>query len=116
MSKSRISRVGKSGRFASKNEVKRAANAPLEQRGSINLRIEGRTRELIDAAASALGKTRTEFMVETARKAAVDVLLDECLFALDDSRYDDFVAVLDSPPEPGPRLQALMRRVPAWKS
>jgi Uncharacterized protein conserved in bacteria len=116
MSKAPVSKASKSDRFAPKQKVKRAANAPLEQRGSINLRIEGRTRELIDAAAAALGKTRTEFMVETARKAAVDVLLDERLFALDNSRYDDFVAVLDAPPEPGPRLQALMRRVPAWKS
>ena len=36
-------------------------------KGSINLRIEARTRELIDQAASTLGKTRTEFMIDVAR-------------------------------------------------
>lgn len=116
MNKKHGSIVKKSEAAARKGAGGRVANAAVEQRGSVNLRIEGRTRELIDAAASALGKTRTEFMVETARRAAIDVLLDERLFALDNSRYDDFVATLDSPPEPGARLRALMRRTPAWKS
>jgi len=35
---------------------------------SINLRIEANTRQLIDEAASILGKTRTEFMIESARR------------------------------------------------
>ena len=40
-----------------------AARAPAAgAKGSINLRIEASTRRLIDDAAAALGKTRTEFM------------------------------------------------------
>lgn len=84
-------------------------------KGSINLRIEGPTRQLIDEAASILGKTRTEFMVDSARKAAVDVLLDQRLFTLDPERFDAFVHLLDHPPPPGPKLRALMRRKPAWE-
>jgi uncharacterized protein (DUF1778 family) len=82
---------------------------------SINLRIETHTRQLIDEAAAILGKTRTEFMIESARQQAIDVLLDQRLFVLDADRYDAFVDALDNPPAPGPKLQALLRRVPAWR-
>ena len=83
-------------------------------RGSINLRIETRTRRLIDEAAATFGKTRTEFMIESARRQAIDVLLDRQLFTLDAQSYDAFMHALDSPPAPGPKLEALLRRVPAW--
>lgn len=86
-----------------------------DSKGAINLRIEARTRQLIDEAAAILGKTRTEFMVESARQQAVDVLLDQRLFALDNKRFDAFVKVLDNPPAPGPKLRALLRRTPAWQ-
>ncbi len=85
------------------------------QKGSINLRIEAGTRQLIDEAAAALGKTRTEFMVESARREAIDVLLDKRLFALDSGRYDAFMQALDNPPAPGPRLRSLLARKPAWQ-
>jgi uncharacterized protein (DUF1778 family) len=89
--------------------------APFDAKGSISLRIEPATRRLIDDAAALLGKTRTEFMVETARRQAIDVMLDQRLFALDPSGHDAFVAALDNPPAPGPKLRALLRRAPAWK-
>ncbi|MBV9883897.1 MAG: DUF1778 domain-containing protein [Sphingomonadaceae bacterium] len=93
-----------------------AASSVPDTKGSINLRIESGTRELIDEAAALLGKTRTEFMVESARTLAIDVLLDQRLFVLDGGRYDVFVHALDNPPAPGPRLRALLRRAPAWQS
>lgn len=86
-----------------------------ETKGSINLRIEAHTRQLIDDAAAILGKTRTEFMVDSARRSAIDVLLDQRLFVLDAERYDAFVRALDNPPAPGPKLRALLRRAPAWE-
>jgi uncharacterized protein (DUF1778 family) len=93
--------------------VERASAA--DTKGSINLRIETQTRQLIDDAAAILGKTRTEFMVESARRQAIDVLLDQRLFVLDPERYDAFLDALDNPPAPGPKLRSLLRRVPAWQ-
>ena len=90
-------------------------SSDTETKGSINLRIETHTRQLIDDAAAVLGKTRTEFMVESARRQAVDVLLDQRLFVLDPERYDAFLHALDNPPAPGPKLKSLLRRVPAWR-
>jgi uncharacterized protein (DUF1778 family) len=86
-----------------------------DAKGSINLRIETQTRRLIDDAAAILGKTRTEFMVESARKTAIDVLLDQRLFVLNPERYDAFLHALDNPPAPGPKLRSLLRRRPAWE-
>jgi uncharacterized protein (DUF1778 family) len=86
-----------------------------ETKGSINLRIDAHTRHIIDDAAAILGKTRTEFMIESARREAIDVLLDQRLFVFDPERYDAFMHALDNPPAPGPKLRALLRRVPAWQ-
>lgn len=87
-----------------------------ETKASINLRIESHTRQLIDDAAAILGKTRTEFMIDSARSLAIDVLLDQRLFVLDSDRHDAFIHALDNPPAPGPKLRALLRRVPAWET
>ena len=92
-----------------------AAPSATETKGSINLRIETNTRQLIDDAAAILGKTRTEFMVESARRQAIDVLLDQRLFVRDPERYDAFMQALDNPPAPGPKLRSLLRRIPAWQ-
>lgn len=89
--------------------------AAPEAKGSINLRIEAQTRQLIDDAAAILGKTRTEFMIDSARREAIDVLLDQRLFVLDAERYDAFMHALDHPPAPGPKLRTLLRRVPSWQ-
>jgi uncharacterized protein (DUF1778 family) len=88
----------------------------LETKGSINLRIGAQTRRLIDDAAAVLGKTRTEFMLDSARQTAMDVLLDQRLFVLGNAAHDSFVAALDNPPEPGPKLRALLQRRPAWRA
>ncbi|ANW05984.1 DUF1778 domain-containing protein [Bradyrhizobium icense] len=93
-----------------------AERSPIvDTKGSINLRIEANTRQLIDDAAAILGKTRTEFMIETARRQAIDVVLDQRLFVLNSERYDVFVHALDNPPAPGPKLRSLLRRVPVWR-
>jgi uncharacterized protein (DUF1778 family) len=84
-------------------------------RASINLRIEPEARRLIDEAAAALGKTRTEFMIDSARREAIDVLLDRRLFTLADADFDAFAKSLDAAPAPDAKLRALMSRVPAWR-
>lgn len=84
-------------------------------KGAINLRIEARTRQIIDDAAAVLGKTRTEFMIDSARTEAINVLLDQRLFVLEAEAYSGFAEALDNPPTAGPALTALMRRTPAWR-
>jgi uncharacterized protein (DUF1778 family) len=102
-------------RFGNASVAVAERSSTADTKGSINLRIEANTRQLIDDAAAILGKTRTEFMIETARRQAIDVLLDQRLFVLDAKRYDAFVHALDNPPAPGPKLRSLLRRAPAWR-
>jgi uncharacterized protein (DUF1778 family) len=96
------------------NSPVRGRPSGAETKGSINLRIEAHTRQLIDDAATILGKTRTEFMIESARQMAVDVLLDQRLFTLDPERYDAFLRALNDAPPPGPKLRKLLHRTPLW--
>jgi uncharacterized protein (DUF1778 family) len=50
------------------------------KRQSLNLRIKAEERGLIDRAATTLGKNRTDFMLDAARRAAEDALLDRTIF------------------------------------
>jgi uncharacterized protein (DUF1778 family) len=82
---------------------------------TIHIRAPRKTKELIEAAASSLGKSLSEFTLESARKQAVDVLLDQRLFVLDSEQYAAFVHALDNPPPAGAKLKALMKRRPLWQ-
>ena len=85
------------------------------ERISINLRTDATSRDLIDRAAEALGKNRSEFMLAAARREATAVLLDRRLFQLDDSAYRRFTAALDAPPAENPRLRRLLRTRAPWE-
>ena len=66
---------------------------------AINLRALPEQRELIDQAAKVLGKNRSDFMLEAACERAQSVMLDQLHFALDQSKFSDFVALLDAQPQ-----------------
>jgi uncharacterized protein (DUF1778 family) len=82
---------------------------------TINVRVSTTWRDLVDNAASVLGKTRTDFIVEAARRQATDVLLDQRLFALDDGQYRAFLRTLEDPPPPNERLKRLMTGKSPWE-
>jgi uncharacterized protein (DUF1778 family) len=88
---------------------------PAQRRDTtINLRLPGRVRELIDTAAAASGTTRTEFMIESARRRAIDVMLDQRLLVLEADDWKAFNRALDDPPLPNDKLRSLMARKPPW--
>jgi uncharacterized protein (DUF1778 family) len=91
-----------------------AATATPE-RISINLRTDATSRDLIDRAAEALGKNRSEFMLEAARREATAVLLDRRLFLLDDRAFRRFTAALDAAPAENPRLRRLLHTRAPWE-
>lgn len=90
-------------------------NKPLNRDVTINIRTRATTRALIDRAAEARGKTRSEFMLEASRAAAEEALLDRRLFLLDDTQWDAFQKALDAPPRPHPRLERLLREPSAFE-
>lgn len=83
---------------------------------NLHIRATARTKHLIDTAATAVGKTLSEFVLDSARQRAIDVLLDQRLFVLDHERYGAFISALDSPPPAGAKLKALMKRKPLWQT
>ena len=82
---------------------------------TINLRASPEQKALIDRAAAVLGKSRTEFMLESARDAAENALLDRRLFLLDEAQYTEFADALDAPVEPGDELRRLLATPPPWE-
>lgn len=87
----------------------------VPERITINLRTDATSRDLIDRAAEALGKNRSEFMLEAARREATAVLLDRRLFLVDDRAFRRFTAALDAPPAENPRLRRLLRTPAPWE-
>ena len=81
---------------------------------AINLRAKPEQRDLIDQAAAALGKNRSDFMLEAACERARSVLLDQVFFQLDEQRFSVFLERLDAPPEPNEGLKRLMAVRPPW--
>ena len=98
-------------------ERRKARTRPQRVRSETNIHIRAtqQIKQLIDTAAVSLGKTRSEFMLDSARQRAIDVLLDQRLFVLEPAKYDAFISALDNPPPAGAKLKALMRRKPLWQ-
>jgi uncharacterized protein (DUF1778 family) len=82
---------------------------------AVNLRIRSDIRSLIDRAAKAYGKTRSDFMIDAARRAAEDALLDQTLVRVDQQTYDYFLSILDQPPG-GKGFDRLMKANKPWKN
>jgi len=83
---------------------------------AINLRAMPEQRDLIDHAASVLGKNRSDFMLEAACERAQSVLLDQVFFRLDAEKFEQFSAMLDAPPKPNPGLERLMAVKAPWNA
>lgn len=85
-------------------------------RDTLNLRIPPAERNLIDRAAESAGKTRTDFILEAARRAAEEALLDRALLVVSPEAYSEFLKRLDQPAQPNERLQRTMRGQVPWKA
>lgn len=92
-----------------------AAQATNGKRETLNIRIKSELRGLIDRAARAQGKTRTDFVLEAARLAAEEALADRALILVDPDAYSAFLDRLEKPPQPNERLRTTMRTAPPWE-
>ncbi len=87
---------------------------PEVKRETLNIRIKPEVRDLIDRAAKSRGKNRTDFILDSARLAAENTLLDQVIMAADPAAYDQFLVRLDMPPHPNERLCKTMRTPAPW--
>ncbi len=82
---------------------------------NINLRVSRRQKALIDRAAEAQGRSRSDFMLDAACREAESVLLDQRYFFLDDEAFQRFTAMLDAPPKDNPGLTRLLKTKAPWE-
>jgi uncharacterized protein (DUF1778 family) len=82
---------------------------------NINLRVSHNQKALIDRAAEAQGRNRSDFMLDAACREAESVLLDRRYFHLDEEQFQRFTAMLDAPPKSNPRLARLLRTKAPWE-
>ncbi|HTX75120.1 MAG TPA: DUF1778 domain-containing protein [Terracidiphilus sp.] len=92
--------------------------APVESRllrgENINLRVSRSQKALIDRAADAMGRSRSDFMLEAACRAAESALLDRRYFQLEEKEFRRFTAMLDKRPGDNPRLARLLQTKAPW--
>ena len=91
------------------------ANSAQPRDININIRAKRTQRDLIDQAAEMLGKSRSDFMLETACREAEELLLDQRVFNLDADRFKQFQVLLDAPPGDNPKLRKLMASKAPWE-
>ena len=75
----------------------------------IHIRTTPNVKRLLQEAAAVPNKTVTEFLLDSALTKAAEVLANRRLFLLDDKQWQEFMAALDAPPRPLPRLKRLLR-------
>ena len=92
-----------------------AATSTAARTRTINIRIEEERRTLIDRAAEAAGKDRTQFVLDAATREATTVLLDQRYFQLDADAFAKLNAARDASPAENPRLRDLLSRKAPWE-
>ena len=95
--------------------VKTEARTTTGRSETINLRASQKQKGLIDRAAEALGKSRSDFMLEAVCREAETVLLDRRYFALSQDAFKRFTTMLDKPPADNPKLRRLLHTRAPWE-
>jgi uncharacterized protein (DUF1778 family) len=83
---------------------------------TLSIRIKPEERGLIDRAAKARGKNRTEFVLEAARIAAEEAILDQAVISVTPEAYQAFLDQLDLPPKPNERLRKTLQTPAPWNT
>ena len=78
----------------------------LEDR--LEVRLTPKAKSMLKLAASVERKTVSAFIVDKGLAAAAETLADRSEFRLGAKQHDGFIAALDAPAKPHPRLEKLL--------
>ncbi|GKW41823.1 DUF1778 domain-containing protein [Pectobacterium parvum] len=92
-----------------------ATNSVSAKCETLSLRIKPDERDLIDRAAKVRGKNLTDFVLDAARAAAEEVLIDQRIIMADPDAYQEFLARLDQVPSPNAALRKTMQTPAPWE-
>jgi len=82
---------------------------------TVNLRTTQETIDVIDRAAKAQGRSRSDFIMDVARREAEDVLLDHPLILVDDATFEWLQDLIANPPPPSDGLIRLLTTKAPWE-
>jgi uncharacterized protein (DUF1778 family) len=91
-----------------------SARPPRTARFGLRATLEQET--VLRRAAEVAHKSMTEFILDSACKAAEQTLLDQRLFLVSGEKYQAFVDLLDGPIQNNEGLQDLFSRKAPWNS
>lgn len=74
----------------------------------LDLRLSRETKRTLETAASVSNRSLTAFVLESALARADETLADRRAFVLSKSQWATFLASLDAPTRPLPRMQRLL--------
>jgi len=82
---------------------------------TLNLRIRPEDRALFDRAAQARGVKRTQFILDSARLAAAQAVLDQTVYECSEEAYERFLARFDAAGEPSEALRRTLTTPAPWQ-
>lgn len=85
------------------------------KREMLKLSISSEIRGQLDRAARLVGKTRTQFVLDAARQAAMNVIMGHAKLTFSAPAYAEFVTRLDAPPHPNKRLWRSLHTTAPWE-
>lgn len=80
----------------------------------LGIRATPDQERVLRRAAEASHKSMTEFILDSACRAAEDTLLDQRLFMVSPTQYQTLLDLLDSPPRKNAGLNALFSKPAPW--
>jgi uncharacterized protein (DUF1778 family) len=75
----------------------------------LEVRLTPKAKSMLKQAADIEDKTVSAFVLDKSLEAAAETLADRREFRLSARQYDAFVAALDAPSKPRPRLEKLLK-------
>ena len=76
----------------------------------LDLRISPEAKARLQTAATAMDRSVSDFVLESALSRAEETLADRHVFGLDAAHWKAFQKALDAPVRPLPRLKALLKK------
>jgi len=75
----------------------------------LDLRLTRQAKRTLQAAAATSRRSVSQFVLESALARADEALADRRIFTLNEVQWRSFLAALDAPPRPLPRLERLLK-------
>lgn len=93
-----------------------AVNTSSVRTMRVGLRTTPEQETVLRRAADVAHKSLTNFILDSACRAAEQTLLDQRLFMVSDEQYQALIDLLDSPAQDNPGLRDLFSRPAPWAS